>query len=68
MAKLKPCPFCGRAAIIEQLSPRRCAVGCPSAECGVQPLVIHSAEAGACEMWNQRAEEGANGHKPQNPA
>ena len=63
MAELKPCPFCGAAAMVVANKYRHeqttYCVRCTDNNCPVIPATYeHSSLDGAIEAWNRRAEDG----------
>lgn len=57
MEELKPCPFCGAAAISESNIPTKGlhAVCCENAECPVKPFVVGMTMEEASKRWNTRS-------------
>ena len=62
MAELKPCPFCGGAAILVESQYRHGQesfyVKCLNKNCAVIPITYeHGEMESAIEAWNRRAED-----------
>ena len=60
--EIKPCPFCGDEAHIEDgRNDRPWLVECPNRDCHVQPFMDHAdTRSQAVKAWNTRAGEPAN--------
>lgn len=52
--KLKPCPFCGGAAILQHIRAGH-RVCCDNPECIVSPEVVEDSPDEAIAAWNTRA-------------
>ena len=65
MEKLKPCPFCGSEAVLEDLGgpsvfgEGRFFVKCPS--CGVEQGGLWATKQTAIKRWNRRVERSSDG-------
>jgi hypothetical protein len=64
MIQLKPCPFCGKSAAIEEIDGGylgvRKSVGCSTETCqGYQATVTFSTHKEAAEAWNKRSDNHA---------
>ena len=60
-AELKPCPFCGRKAILRRDS-HGCYIGCENGMCSVLPTTwYYDTEEEAIEAWNRRANDDTAG-------
>lgn len=57
MEGLRPCPFCGGEAKIQEYNGGFAAVGCSNGRCYMHPHALGFPSADrAAEMWNMRAE------------
>lgn len=55
MSELKPCPFCGHKAILEDLDCNpRFFVKCSNRYCGVEQAPLYMSKASAIKAWNRR--------------
>ena len=57
MTKLKPCPFCGGKAVLDEYNGRECTcyhIECPQCHIGTQ--VMYS-ETMVVDKWNRRVSE-----------
>lgn len=53
--ELKPCPFCGRSAVIEREGTRRQSMIVTCEDCGAR---MESGDVGQTDAWNRRAPAG----------
>ena len=57
--ELKPCPFCGRKAILRRDS-HGCYIGCENGMCSVLPTTwYYETEEEAITAWNRRVNDDA---------